>query len=226
MEKIFEQVKFSQDGLIPAVVQDAESGKVLMTAYMNRESLKKTLETGTTWFFSRSRGCLWHKGETSGHTQRVTGLYLDCDGDSLLVQVEQKGVACHTGELSCYYREITDQGVMPETGSLPPFASAAFLQELFQVIEERSQESAASSYTRQLLEAPREKVLRKISEESTEVLLACMSAEDKALIKWEVADLLYHLLVLVKKENLTFYDIIAELQKRRKRVATSGKSDL
>ncbi len=218
MDKLLQQVSFDEKGLIPAIIQDVVSGKVLMLAYMNRDALSRTLESGTTWFYSRSRGALWRKGETSGHTQKVCGVYLDCDGDALLVQVEQQKAACHTKHFSCFHRKIHQYEVSLPRDDSPPYPMAAFPQELFNIIEKRAKSGNASSYTLSLLNAPRQKVLRKLLEEATEVLLASMEESEKKEeeVRWEAADLLYHLLVLLKKENLTFLDMCRELIDRHK----------
>ncbi len=218
MDNILQKVAFNEKGLIPAVIQDAVSGKVLMLAYMNREALCRTIESGTTWFYSRSRDALWHKGETSGHTQRVLNIFLDCDGDSLLIQVEQKEVACHTEHFSCFHRKINAKEISPPGDDSPPYSTVAFLQELFEIIEKRALKGNSSSYTLSLLKAPHQKVLRKLSEETTEVLLASMEESDHKTdnVRWEAADLLYHLLVLLKKEGLTFLDVCRELLQRHK----------
>ncbi|MBC7217848.1 MAG: bifunctional phosphoribosyl-AMP cyclohydrolase/phosphoribosyl-ATP diphosphatase HisIE [Candidatus Caldatribacterium sp.] len=210
------ELRFDEKGLIPAVVQDAETGKVLMVAYMNEEALRRTLETKTTWFYSRSRGKLWNKGETSGHIQHVEGIYVDCDNDCLLVTVRQEGVACHTGFFSCFHRELEDgKPGEPKNGN-PPFPLFAFLGELFEVIKERAQNPSPSSYTAKLLAEGKEKILRKVAEEATEVLLAAFEEEvtRKDHLRYEVADLLYHLLVLLKHEGLSFGEVMEELKKR------------
>ncbi len=218
MEKSWEDVLFEKEELIPAIVQDAESGKVLMMAYMNREALSRTLETGKTWFYSRGRKKLWNKGESSGHFQEVQGIYVDCDNDTLLIQVKQEGVACHTGFFSCFHREIK-KGEIPEPQAhFPPYSLSSFLQELFEVIEERAAHLSPNSYTSRLLEEGREKILRKVAEEATEVILATFEDEDhnREHLGWEIADLLYHLLVLLQYEKMTYYQIMEELKKRRK----------
>ena len=211
----------TENGLIPAIIQDVRSGKVLMMAYMNEEALRKTQETGTTWFYSRSRKTLWNKGEQSGHRQRVCGIYLDCDSDTLLIQVEQEGVACHTGFFSCFHREIRGEEASTPDPQFPPYTKASFLAELFEVIQSRALSADSTSYTARLFAEGREKILRKIAEETTEVLLATLESNDtdRAHLRWEVADLLYHLLVLLQNEGLSYYDVVEELQKRRKKPA-------
>lgn len=212
-------LRFDANGLIPAVIQDVETGKVLMVAYMNEEALRRTLETKTTWFYSRSRKKLWNKGETSGHVQHVEGIYVDCDNDCLLIQVRQEGVACHTGFFSCFHRKLEDDVVTEPENRYPPYPLLAFLGELFAIIEERAHCPSPSSYTAKLLAEGKEKILRKVAEEATEVLLAAF--EDEAMrrdhLRYEVADLLYHLLVLLKCEGLTFREVMEELEGRHRK---------
>lgn len=213
---LFEELRFDEHGLIPAVVQDAVTGKVLMVAYMNEEALRKTLETRTTWFYSRSRKTLWHKGETSGHVQHVERLYVDCDRDCLLVQVRQEGVACHTGFFSCFHRMVEGTEISEPRASCPASPLLAFLGDLFLIIEERAERPSPSSYTARLLAEGKEKILRKVTEEATEVLLAAFEGEEtrRDHLRYEVADLLYHLLVLLKHEGLTYAEVMEELRNR------------
>lgn len=236
MQKLIETLKFDEKGLIPAIIQDTKSGKVLMMAYMNKEALLKTLETGKTWFYSRSRQKLWNKGETSGNYQIVKEIYLDCDNDCLLIQVEQQGVACHTGFPSCFHRAIEKINNQEEIGNpsseLPAYSLSAFLSELFEVIKRRKTEAPDNSYTVKLFREGKEKILRKISEETTEVLLASLknqnSIEDKKHLCWEMADLLYHLMVLLCEEEIDWNDVLLELKRRRssnkKRVNTNPET--
>jgi phosphoribosyl-ATP pyrophosphohydrolase/phosphoribosyl-AMP cyclohydrolase len=213
---LFEELRFDEHGLIPAVVQDVVTGKVLMVAYMNEEALRKTLETRTTWFYSRSRKTLWHKGETSGHVQHVERLYVDCDRDCLLVQVRQEGVACHTGFFSCFHRMVEGTEISEPRASCPASPLLAFLGDLFLIIEERAERPSPSSYTARLLAEGKEKILRKVTEEATEVLLAAFEGEEtrRDHLRYEVADLLYHLLVLLKHEGLTYAEVMEELRNR------------
>jgi|UniRef100_A0A7V4DEI8 phosphoribosyl-ATP pyrophosphohydrolase/phosphoribosyl-AMP cyclohydrolase len=213
---LFEELRFDEHGLIPAVVQDAVTGKVLMVAYMNEEALRKTLETRTTWFYSRSRKTLWHKGETSGHVQHVERVYVDCDRDCLLVQVRQEGVACHTGFFSCFHRMVEGTEISEPRASCPASPLLAFLGDLFLIIEERAERPSPSSYTARLLAEGKEKILRKVTEEATEVLLAAFEGEEtrRDHLRYEVADLLYHLLVLLKHEGLTYAEVMEELRNR------------
>jgi phosphoribosyl-ATP pyrophosphohydrolase/phosphoribosyl-AMP cyclohydrolase len=200
------EVKFDRDGLVPAVVQDATSGEVLMVAYMNKESLAKTLETGQTHFWSRSRKELWHKGETSGHTQAVKSIALDCDGDTLLLRVEQTGVACHTGNRSCFFRELN-------LDSEPVTGLAQVLGELSRVIHDRKEKMPEGSYTSKLFAAGVDRILKKVGEEAGEVIIAAKN-HSKEEIAWEVSDLLYHLLVLLAQEGVSLEDVAKELQGR------------
>lgn len=210
------ELRFDENGLIPAVVQDVATGKVLMVAYMNKEALEKTLTTGTTWFYSRSRKKLWNKGETSGHVQQVERIYVDCDSDCLLVLVRQKGVACHTGFFSCFHRELQNGTIGAPEAANPPYPLFAFLGELAAIVEERAKHPSPSSYTARLLSEGREKILRKVIEEATEVLLATFEDEHvrREHLRYEVADLLYHLLVLLQHEGVNFGDVMEELKNR------------
>ena len=231
-------MKYDSNGLIPAVVQQHDTGEVLMVAYMNAESLAKTLETGYTWFWSRSRQKYWQKGESSGHVQRVLEVRYDCDADTLLVLVDQVGPgACHTGERSCFYRTL--EGLTPAvatsatpaaapivTPAASPVAAAPVappvatplgdvLSELAALLEERKRELPEGSYTTQLLSGPQDKLLKKIAEESGEVIIAARD-RDRGQLTYEAADLLYHLLVVLTREGVTAGDLAAELAGRRR----------
>ena len=195
-------------GLIPAVVQQAGTGEVLMVAYMNAESLAKTVETGFTWFWSRSRQKYWQKGESSGHVQKVREIRYDCDADCLLVTVDQVGPgACHTGERSCFYR------VLGEGEALAPGLGRE-LAELYDVLESRRDASPEESYTAKLLSGPEGSLLKKIAEESGEVIMAAKD-HDRDHLRYEIADLVYHLLVVMVREGLSPDDLAAELHGRR-----------
>jgi len=210
---------YDERGLIPAIVQDAGSGEVLMLAYMNEESLEKTIASGRTHFWSRSRGRLWAKGETSGHIQEVVEVRLDCDADALLIRVRQRGVACHTGERSCFHRSfarpISLESADGPEGAAPADASPAILDELFEVIRSRRERRRSGSYTTELLDAGRERILKKVGEEASEVIIASMSG-DLGEIVYEVSDLLYHLLVLLFAHGLCPGAVYAELARRRR----------
>jgi phosphoribosyl-ATP pyrophosphohydrolase/phosphoribosyl-AMP cyclohydrolase len=201
-----EQICYDAHGLVPAIVQDYLDGTVLMMAWMNRESLQKTLDTRETWFWSRSRGELWHKGETSGHTQKVRSLRYDCDSDALLIGVEQVGdIACHTGERSCFHQ--VDRVIAP-----PP---ADTLSQLFALIRDRRDNPVDSSYTCRLFEAGDNKILKKLGEETAEVVMACKDDEPDAIAS-EVADLLYHTLVALAHHHVDLKDVYCKLQERRR----------
>lgn len=202
------ELKFDQNGLIPAVVQDADSGRVLMVAYMNAASLEKTLETGQTWFYSRSRRWLWHKGETSGHVQDVVRIEYDCDGDALLVQVRQKGPACHTGEPSCFHNVLQER----EEGTRP----GLFFAELEAIITGRKNLRPAGSYVAGLFEKGTDKILKKVGEEAAEVIIAAKNDNRDELV-YEAADLVFHLMVLLADKNVPLADISAELVRRHGR---------
>jgi len=202
-----QEVKFDRDGLVPVVVQDATSGEVLMVAYMNGESLSKTIETGQTYFWSRSRQELWHKGETSGNTQVVRSIAVDCDSDALLVRVEQTGAACHTGNRSCFFRDIGG------TSDKLPVGFVQVIGDLTRVIHDRKQKLPESSYTTSLFKSGLDRILKKVGEEAGEVIIASKN-HNRGEIAWEVSDLLYHLLVLLEHEGVGLEEIAQELQKR------------
>lgn len=198
-----EELKFDEKGLIPAVVQEAGTGKVLMVAWMNRESLQKTLETGLTCFWSRSRQALWTKGETSGNLQHVVSVTADCDGDTLLVKVDKDGPACHTGSETCFFNDLWQSEERHE-----------FTYEgLMALIEGRKNEPKEGSYTTYLFEKGLDKILKKVGEESTEVIIAA-KAQDKKETVYEIADLAYHVMVLMTEAGITTDDIRNELAKR------------
>ncbi len=201
-----EKIRYDDRGLVPAIVQDNLDGTVLMMAWMNRESLQKTLETGETWFWSRSRESLWNKGATSGHLQKVRSIRYDCDSDALLIGVEQLGdIACHTGERSCFHQ-------VDGTITAPP---ADTLSQLFQVICDRRDNPTESSYTCKLFAGGDNKILKKIGEESAEVVMACKDDEPDA-IAGEVADLIYHTLVALAHHHVDLKAVYRKLQERRK----------
>jgi phosphoribosyl-ATP pyrophosphohydrolase/phosphoribosyl-AMP cyclohydrolase len=201
-------IKWNDRGLIPAIVQDANTGQVLMLAYMNAESLQRTLETGQTWFWSRSRRELWNKGATSGNTQRVVEIRADCDADTLLVRVEPAGPACHTGQQSCFYRRLP---VGAEVGAPP--VSGGVLAHLEAVVQDRKANPKPGSYTCQLLDAGLPRILKKVGEEAVEVLIAAQSEGDQRLVS-ELADLTYHALVLLAASDLAWSDVEQELARR------------
>ena len=212
------QLKFNGQGLIPAIVQDVNSGQVLMMAYMNQEALDKTVASGQTWFYSRSRQCLWKKGETSGHIQVVQEIRYDCDQDTLLVLVEQTGAACHTGHYSCFYRTLDGQEKEPALFDAAQVYQGkegpAILLELMEVIRQRQKDRPEGSYTTYLFNEGIDKILKKVGEESAEVIIAAKNPDNSELI-YEVGDMIYHLLVLLVEKGVDITEIFAELRSRR-----------
>ena len=198
-----ENVKFDANGLICAIAQDYETGEVLMQAYMNAEALEKTLETGYAHYYSRSRKALWKKGETSGHTQKVISAAFDCDRDCLLMQVEQKGVACHTGARSCFFDRVL-KGDM---------AGLTFLGELARVVKDRKKNPVEGSYTAYLFSRGVDKIAKKMGEEAVETVIASKN-DDKAELTHEISDLIYHLLVLMEAKGVSLSDLCTELERR------------
>jgi len=230
------ELRFDKDGLIPAVVVDAESGDVLMLAYMNEKSLNISLDEGRTFFWSRSRNEIWQKGKTSGNVQHIVSIKADCDKDALVVKVNKKGPACHTGAESCFFEDvynadtddITDNAannvpnrvtdsttdgtkcrVADSTSSVKPFS----LNTLHEIIGDRKENKKLGSYTNYLFEKGLDKILKKLGEESTEVIIAAKS-NDKAEIIYEIADLTYHALVLMTEMGITPEDVRRELASR------------
>ena len=194
-------------GLVPVVVQDME-GEVLTLAYMNREALKLTLETGYAHYYSRSKGRIRMKGEVSGNVQRVKEIRIDCDSDALLLKVVPRGPACHTGNYSCFYRKL---GEVESEGEGIDYSLAVF-RELEELVKSRKRELPEGSYTTQLFLEGKEKIYKKFGEEAVEVLVA----EKRERIISEVADMLYHLLVLLSYHDISLGEIMAELRRRRK----------
>jgi phosphoribosyl-ATP pyrophosphohydrolase/phosphoribosyl-AMP cyclohydrolase len=207
MNEILEKARFGADGLIPAIVQDARTREVLTVAYMNKEALQLTLEKNETHFWSRSRQQLWRKGETSGNSQKVTKVSLDCDNDAVLLEVEPRGPACHTGSYSCFGVEANLEGV---------------LQELYSVIEKRKEQRPDGSYTTYLFNSGLDKILKKVGEEATETIVAAKNTDSNRLVS-ETGDLIYHLLVLLVERGVTLDEISRELKERRS-VTKGGKS--
>lgn len=212
------QVKFDEKGLIPAIVQDAVSKEVLTLAYMNEESLKKSLETKETWFWSRSRCELWHKGETSGNTQKIIDIKFDCDQDALVVLVVPAGPACHTGSYSCFSGSLLADSQSGESeGSQKSAASNsdrfAIINELESVIAQREAEMPEGAYTTYLFDKGVDKILKKVGEEATEVVIAAKNRDPEEL-KWEVADLIYHVLVLLREQKLPLDEVLNVLVER------------
>ncbi len=201
---MIERIRFDEKGLVPAVVQDAHTKEVLTVAYMNKESLVKTIESGETWFYSRSRQELWHKGATSGHTQKVVAIKTDCDQDALVVEVLPDGPACHNGTTTCF-TEVVQQNA--EVGSVEMIAK------LVSVIEKREQEMPVGAYTTYLFDKGIDKICKKVGEEATEVVIGAKN-RDAEEVKWEAADLIYHLLVLLQEQKVCIYDVLHVLKKR------------
>ena len=206
---MIENVKFDEHGLVPAIAQDVRTGAVLMLAYMNEESLKLTLETGYATYYSRSRQKLWKKGEESGHVQKVRAIRYDCDGDTLLLQVEQTGPACHTGAYTCFHHTLSEliEGEASSKGS-------AVLQEVYNVILDRMANPVEGSYTNYLLDKGVEKIAKKVGEEATETVIAAIKG-NKDKVRYEASDLLYHLLVLLAQQGVTPEEVWTELASRR-----------
>jgi phosphoribosyl-ATP pyrophosphohydrolase/phosphoribosyl-AMP cyclohydrolase len=202
------QPRWNEQGLAPAIVQDATTGEVLMLAWMNAEAWQLTQETGEAHFWSRSRQSLWHKGETSGNVQHVVEIRLDCDADTLLLRVDPAGPACHTGERSCFYTVV---GGLPTADG----GHASVLDELYRVILDRKQNPRPGSYTAQLLDKGMAEISKKVGEESVEVIVAALGQSDERLVS-ETADLLYHSLVLLAARGVPLAQVEAELEKRRK----------
>ncbi len=205
-------LKYDPQGLIPVVAQDATSGEVLMVAYMNEAAVQRTAESGDAWYWSRARRRLWRKGEDSGHTQRVRQMRVDCDGDALLLVVDQRGPACHTGQRSCFYRDLEERGAPSAAGG--GTAAEDGLHELFARLVRRRQDMPEGSYTAALLRGGGAAIAAKVREESGEVVHAALAETDQRLIE-ETADLLYHTLVLLVERGVTLDDVYTELARRR-----------
>ena len=202
------EIQWDTLGLVPAIVQDASTGQVLILAYMSPEALERTLKSGETWFWSRSRGELWHKGATSGNTQSVLEVAYDCDADALLLRVNPAGPACHTNHTSCFFRELYGGG-----SALEAQGAVDVLGHLETVIQDRKANPQPGSYTRQLLDGGERVILKKVGEEAIEVIVAAQNEGDERLIS-ELADLTYHALVLLASRGLSWRDVEAELARR------------
>lgn len=216
MEDILQQIKWDEKGLISVIAQDVHSKKVRMLAYMNEEALKKTIETGRVYYYSRTRQKLWEKGEESGHFQLLRSMSIDCDGDSLLIQIEQVGgISCHTGNPTCFYRTMKKDHWTQEV----PFESEKedqgnMIKYVYDIIAHRKQNPKEGSYTNYLLKEGLDKILKKVGEESTEVIIAAKNL-DQAELTYEISDLLFHLSVLMLELGVTWEDIYRELSKRK-----------
>ncbi|TWT24326.1 bifunctional phosphoribosyl-AMP cyclohydrolase/phosphoribosyl-ATP diphosphatase HisIE [Planomicrobium sp. CPCC 101110] len=205
-------VKFDQDGLVPVIIQDANSKEVLTLAYANEEALQKTMETNETWLYSRSRKELWNKGATSGNTQQVTAVRLDCDGDSLIYEVIPNGPACHTGEKSCFHETI--HGTANES-------AADMFGQLTGLIQKREEEMPEGAYTTYLFTEGVDKICKKVGEEASEVIIAAKNRDPQEL-SMETADLLYHVLVLLQEQKVSL-DQVIDVLKERHATKTSSK---
>ncbi len=198
-----DELKFDSNGLIPAIVVDAATKQVLTLAYMNRESLAISMERELTCFWSRSRQALWLKGETSGNYQHIVSITADCDKDALVIKVEPDGPACHTGEISCFHNPVFESGTRQEFS----------YQGLYALLEGRKRDLPQGSYTTYLFQKGLDKILKKVGEECTEVIIAA-KAEDRAETVYEIADLAYHVMVLMAQQGITLEEIQKELASR------------
>ena len=201
-----DELKFDEKGLIAAIAQEYESGEVLMQAFMNREAVEKTFETGYAHYYSRSRASLWKKGETSGNTQKVITAYLDCDKDCILLKVRQKGVACHTGMYSCFSQQV--KGDENEIG-------AEMFGKLQRIVEDRKKNPEEGSYTSFLFARGIDKIAKKAGEEAVELVIASKN-DDKGEVIGEAADFLYHMMVLLAEKGVKLSEVCSELYKRNK----------
>jgi phosphoribosyl-ATP pyrophosphohydrolase/phosphoribosyl-AMP cyclohydrolase len=202
-----DSLRFGADGLLPVVAQDATTGDVLMVAYANREALAETAASGRAHYWSRSRGELWRKGDTSGHTQEIEEILVDCDGDAVIYRVRQTGPACHTLEPTCFFRHVGESELETAT------PAAHILARIDRIVETRAAERPEGSYTTYLLEKGLDKVLKKLGEEATEVVIAAKN-EASAELRAEVSDLLFHLIVLLRMRGLPLAEVWAELESR------------
>lgn len=206
-------IKFDKHGLVPVITQDYKTKEVLMLAYMNQEAFNKTLETGKVNYYSRSRKEQWLKGETSGNYQIVKSIKYDCDADALLIEVEQIGAACHTGHHSCFYRNIDGEEIDNNIQEVKYF-DARVLKDEYDTIVDRKNNPKEGSYTNYLLDKGIDKTLKKVGEETSEVIIAAKN-DNKDEIIYEIADLLYHLMVAMVQRNINWEDIFKEIKNRR-----------
>lgn len=211
MEEIINTLKFDASGLIPAVVQNIETNEVLMVAYMNADTIRQTIETGRATFWSRSRQEVWVKGDTSGNYMYVKEIRVDCDCDCLILLANPAGPACHTGNRSCFFRKIEDGKFVEDKNA--PSRSDIFAREQAVVID-RKENPEEGSYTNYLFDKGEDKILKKVGEEAAEVVIAGKN-RDKDEIKYEVADLIYHLTVMLVDNGMTWDDIYEEMERRR-----------
>ncbi len=208
IDEIIKQIKFNSHGLVPVVTQSYYTGKVLMQAYANEEAIRKTLETGFATYYSRSRKQLWVKGETSGNKQKIVKVKVDCDGDSVLYLVKDYGVACHTGEESCFYRNIE----FKKEEKPDPYE---IIHALYEKVLDRKQSKPEGSYVAKLFEKGSDKIIQKVGEEAIETVIA-LKNKDKNEIVYETADLLFHLIVALADAGVKIEDIQEELLRRYK----------
>ena len=206
-----DELKFDDKGLIPAVVQNTETKEVLMVAYMNAQTLKMTMDTGRATFWSRSRGEIWEKGATSGNYLYVKEIRVDCDGDCLVIMAAPAGAACHTGNRSCFYRRVEGDELVEDTELKSP---SDILRREQAVIIDRKNNPEEGSYTNYLFDKGEDKILKKVGEEAAEVVIAGKN-RDKSEIKYETADLLYHLSVMLVDNGMTWEDVFEEMERRR-----------
>jgi phosphoribosyl-AMP cyclohydrolase / phosphoribosyl-ATP pyrophosphohydrolase len=204
----FSVLQFNEQGLIPAIVQDIATGQVLMLAYMNREALEQTLATGLVHYWSRSRAKLWQKGETSGHIQHLREIRYDCDADTLLVIVEQEGVACHTGELSCFFQRFSEP-----LEPMPLPVSEGLLHQIYAVVQERKRRAPQESYVASLMARGQDHMLKKVMEETAEVIMASKDGRPEAIV-YEMADLWFHAIVALGWHDISPQRVLQELQRR------------
>ncbi|SHE42448.1 phosphoribosyl-ATP pyrophosphatase /phosphoribosyl-AMP cyclohydrolase [Tissierella praeacuta DSM 18095] len=205
ISNVIEEIRFDNSGLVPAVVQDIKTKDVLMLAYMSKESIEKTFEEKVVHYYSRSREKLWKKGETSGNIQRLKGFYYDCDKDSVLVEVEQVGAACHTGSYSCFFNKVLKE----ESQEIN------IIESLYSLLKNRKENPKEGSYTNYLFKEGLDKILKKIGEECSEVIIGAKNKNKEELV-YEISDLIYHILVLMVNEDIFIEDIKNELIIRRK----------
>ena len=227
-DELLKTVKFDENGLLPVIAQDYHSKHIRMLAYMNEEALEKTLETGDVYYYSRSRQKLWRKGEESGHFQYLKGMSVDCDGDTLLIQIEQVGgISCHTGNATCFYRNVdvvkstsnekvnkNDEAINKNCDNemKENISNSAFLSKLEGTIKDRKVNPVEGSYTNYLFREGLDKILKKFGEEATETIIAAKTKKEDTI--YEVADLMYHLTVLLAELNISWDDIKTELEQR------------
>ncbi|HAQ40051.1 MAG TPA: bifunctional phosphoribosyl-AMP cyclohydrolase/phosphoribosyl-ATP pyrophosphatase [Clostridiales bacterium] len=205
LKQLLDEVKFDDKGLVVAVAQDYKTNDVLMVAYMNKESLEITLKEKSVCYFSRRRNCIWRKGETSGHVQYLKGLYYDCDADAILLKIEQKGNACHTGAYSCFFNKVYEEDAIDRS----------ILYKVYNQIISRRDNPREGSYTNYLFDEGLDKILKKVGEETSEVIIGAKNKNKEELV-YEICDLIYHSLVLMVSEKVTIADLKAELTKRHK----------